>query len=92
MTGAEIGKIGIVEKTEKSLWLNQRVGKLISNVVYGEYIGYLALKSPEGQDHIIHACSGSAQENISSSKLEEMKFVSYSKDSTLNNLLNITPE
>ncbi|MBF0224223.1 MAG: restriction endonuclease subunit S [Desulfobacterales bacterium] len=82
MTGAEIGKIGIVEKTKKSLWLNQRVGKLIPNVTYGEYIGYLALKSTEGQDYIINACAGSAQENISSSKLEEMKFVSYSKEKT----------
>jgi len=82
MTGAEIGKIGIVEKTYRSIWLNQRVGKLIPVVPYGEYIGYLALKSPEGQDYIINACSGSAQENISSSKLEEMRFFSYSIEKT----------
>lgn len=82
MTGAEIGKIGIVEKTKKSIWVNQRVGRLIPMVPYGEYIGYLALKSPEGQDHIINACSGSAQENISSSKLEEMRFFPYSTEKT----------
>jgi hypothetical protein len=40
------------------------------------------LKSPEGQDYIINACSGSAQENISSSKLEEMRFFSYSIEKT----------
>ncbi|MBP7388775.1 MAG: restriction endonuclease subunit S [Chitinophagales bacterium] len=77
MTGAEIGKIGIVEKTEKELWVNQRVGKLETKVPYGNIIGYLALKSVEGQDHIINACSGSAQENISTTGIEEMVFAKY---------------
>lgn len=82
MTGAEIGKIGIVEKTKKEIWVNQRVGKLESRVPYGDLIGYLALKSREGQDYIINACAGSAQENISSSGIEEMNFVSYEKEKT----------
>lgn len=77
MTGAEIGKIGIVEKTEREIWVNQRVGKLEAKVPYGNIIGYLALKSREGQDHIINACSGSAQENISTTGIEEMVFASY---------------
>lgn len=77
MTGAEIGKIGIVEKTEKEIWLNQRVGKLEAKVPYGNIIGYLALKSREGQDHILNACSGSAQENISTTGIEEMIFAKY---------------
>jgi len=77
MTGAEIGKIGIVEKTEKEIWLNQRVGKLEARVPYGNIIGYLALKSREGQDHITNACAGSAQENISTTGIEEMSFASY---------------
>ena len=73
----EIGKIGIVEKTEKEIWLNQRVGKLEAKVPYGNLIGYLALKSREGQDHILNACSGSAQENISTTGIEEMIFAKY---------------
>lgn len=77
MTGAEIGKIGIVEKQKKEIWINQRVGKLEAKVRYGNIIGYLALKSREGQDHIINACSGSAQENISTTGIEEMIFASY---------------
>lgn len=77
MTGAEIGKIGIVEKTEREIWLNQRVGKLEAKVPYGNIIGYLALKAREGQDHITNACAGSAQENISTTGLEEMLFASY---------------
>ncbi|MCE2935516.1 MAG: restriction endonuclease subunit S [Flammeovirgaceae bacterium] len=80
MTGAEIGKIGIVEKTEKEIWVNQRVGKLEAKVPYGDLIGYLALKSREGQEHIINACAGSAQENISSSGIEEMAFPGYDKE------------
>jgi len=80
MTGAEIGKIGIVEKTEKEIWVNQRVGKLEAKVPYGNFIGYLALKSREGQDHISNACSGSAQENISTTGIEQMTFVSYDSE------------
>ena len=79
MTGAEIGKIGIVEKTDKEIWLNQRVGKLEARVPYGDLIGYLALKSREGQEHITNACAGSAQENISSSGIEEMSFASFNE-------------
>lgn len=79
MTGAEIGKIGIVEKTEKEIWLNQRVGKLEAKVPYGNIIGYLALKSREGQDHILNTCSGSAQENISTTGIEEMAFAKYNE-------------
>jgi restriction endonuclease S subunit len=82
MTGAEIGKIGIVENTTKQIWLNQRVGRLIAKVPYGDLVGYLAFKSREGQDHIMNAASGSAQENISSSDLEEMEFVAYSEERT----------
>ncbi|HRI27845.1 MAG TPA: restriction endonuclease subunit S, partial [Chitinophagales bacterium] len=80
MTGAEIGKIGIIEKTEKEIWVNQRVGKLEAKVPYGDFIGYLALKSREGQDHILNACAGSAQENISSTGIEEMSFVTYDEE------------
>lgn len=80
MTGAEIGKIGIVEKTEKGIWVNQRVGKLESKIPYGNIIGHLALKSREGQDHIINTCSGSAQENISTTGIEEMIFASYNAE------------
>jgi type I restriction enzyme S subunit len=79
MTGAEIGKIGMIEKTYRQVWVNQRVGKLFEKVPYGNIVGYLALKSREGQDHIINTCSGSAQENISSSGIEAMDFIKYSE-------------
>jgi type I restriction enzyme S subunit len=71
-----------VGKTEKEIWVNQRVGKLEAKVPFGDLIGYLALKSREGQDHIINSCVGSAQENISSKSIEEMNFLSYEADRT----------
>jgi type I restriction enzyme S subunit len=72
MTGAEIGKIGIVGNTNKKLYINQRVGKLIDILEDSSLLGYLFLKSPEGQDHIINTSTGSAQENISSTGIESM--------------------
>jgi type I restriction enzyme S subunit len=83
MTGAEIGKIGIVGNTDKELWVNQRVGKLEARVLYGDFIGYLALKSYNGQEHITNACAGSAQENISSAGIEEMSIIAYEKERTI---------
>ncbi|MBE2254775.1 MAG: restriction endonuclease subunit S [Ignavibacteria bacterium] len=79
MTGAEIGKIGIVEITDKEIYINQRVGKLDAKVQYGDLIGYFALKSTEGQEHIMNVCAGSAQENISAAGIEEMSFSSYNE-------------
>ncbi|MBS1640665.1 MAG: restriction endonuclease subunit S [Bacteroidetes bacterium] len=72
MTGAEIGKIGIVGMTSKDLYLNQRVGMLIDKFPNSSIIGYLFLRSPEGQDHVINTASGSAQENISTTGIESM--------------------
>ena len=72
MTGAEIGKIGIVGKTKRKLFINQRVGKLMDVFDNSSFIGYLFLNSAEGQEHIINTCTGSAQENISSLGIESM--------------------
>lgn len=73
MTGAEIGKIGIVGINTKNLLLNQRVGMLVDKLEHSSVIGYMFLKSKEGQDHIINTASGSAQPNISTSGIEEME-------------------
>lgn len=74
MTGAEIGKLGIIPRTAKSIWLNQRVGKLKENFAGGKYLAYLQLKSDFGQDYIENAATGSAQPNISSSSIENCGF------------------
>ena len=80
MTGAEIGKLGIVPKTNKNLWLNQRVGLLRDKYDGARFIAYLHLKSEFGYDYIINAASGSAQANISASDIENCPFVQLSED------------
>lgn len=74
MTGAEVGKLGIIPSTNKDLWLNQRVGMLIEKYPGSKYIAYLQLKSDYGQDFIENAATGSAQPNISSGAIESCGF------------------
>ncbi|WP_404361398.1 restriction endonuclease subunit S [Methylotuvimicrobium sp. KM1] len=74
MTGAEIGKLGIVPKNNKVLWLNQRVGLLKEKYKGSNYLAYIQLKSDFGQDFIENAATGSAQPNISSSEIENCGF------------------
>lgn len=83
MTGAEIGKIGIVEKTETGLWLNQRVGMFHEIRKYGNLLGFFALNSAEGQEHILCSATGSAQPNISSTGIEDFEIPDVT-DSVLN--------
>ena len=80
MTGAEIGKLGIVPKTNKNLWLNQRVGLLREKYDGARFIAYLNLKSEFGYDYIVNTASGSAQANISASDIENCPFVQLSED------------
>jgi type I restriction enzyme S subunit len=74
MTGAEIGKLGIIPSTDKSLWLNQRVGLLKEKFKGAKYLAYLCLKSELGQDHIENTATGSAQPNISTAGIENCEF------------------
>ncbi|MCB0507121.1 MAG: restriction endonuclease subunit S [Bacteroidetes bacterium] len=74
MTGAEIGKLGIVPKTIQNLWLNQRVGLLKEKYKGSKYLAYLQLKSEFGQDYIENTATGSAQPNISGNAIENCEF------------------
>jgi len=74
MTGAEIGKLGIIPNTNKGLWLNQRVGMLKEKFKGAKYLAYLQLKSEFGQDYIENTATGSAQPNISSIGIENCNF------------------
>ena len=74
MTGAEIGKLGVVPKTDKFLYLNQRVGLLREKYEGAKYLAYIHLKSEFGQDYIDNAATGSAQPNISGVGIEECTF------------------
>ena len=75
MTGAEVGKIGLVPLNKKELYLNQRVGCIKELVPGGEGYAYNYLLRPETQEMIQAKAIGSAQPNISASGIEELKVV-----------------
>jgi type I restriction enzyme S subunit len=75
MTGAEVGKIGLVPNSEKPLWLNQRVGMFVEKVKYANHFFYILLGSEEYQNTLQNSALGSAQPNISSSVIENISTI-----------------
>ena len=73
MTGANVGKIGLVPKTNKTLWLNQRVGMFKEKVKYGLYFIYFLLSSEKYQRILKSIARGTAQPNLSSSDIESIE-------------------
>ncbi|EAH5372109.1 TPA: restriction endonuclease subunit S [Campylobacter jejuni] len=80
MTGAEIGKMGIVPSTNKKLWLNQRVGMLKERFLGARFLAYIHLTSEFGYDYVINSATGSAQENISATDIENCPFVKLTSE------------
>jgi type I restriction enzyme S subunit len=73
MTGAEVGKIGVVAKTNKRLWLNQRVGKITpKNSNHISYI-HTMFNVLNFTEVVRNEAMGSAQPNISSQGIENIK-------------------
>lgn len=89
MTGAEIGKLGIIPKNDKSLWLNQRVGLLVEKLKGSKYLAYLQLKSDFGQDYIENTATGSAQPNISGIGIEKCGFPIFKQEDLIQISLQI---
>ena len=89
MTGAEIGKLGIIPKNDKSLWLNQRVGLLVEKFKGSKYLAYLQLKSDFGQDYIENTATGSAQPNISGVGIEKCGFPIFKQEDLIQISLQI---
>ena len=77
MTGAKIGKMGIIPQTENSLWLNQRVGLFKEQYKGSRFLAYLHLKSDFGMDYIDNTATGSAQPNISGTGIENCEFPKF---------------
>ena len=72
MTGAEVGKTGIVPETNKSLWLNQRVGRfepIIEDTIVFIYHMFTVLNFTQA---VRNSAMGSAQPNISASGIESL--------------------
>ncbi len=79
MTGAKIGKMGIIPQTEYSLWLNQRVGLFKEKYKGARFLAYLHLKSNFGIDYIENTATGSAQPNISGTGIVNCEFPKFSE-------------
>jgi type I restriction enzyme S subunit len=91
MTGAKIGKMGIIPKTDYQLWLNQRVG-LFKEKYYGSrFLAYLHLKSDYGKDYIENTATGSAQPNISGTGIENCEFPEITEQEIIDYSNQIAP-
>ena len=77
MTGATVGKTGLVVSSGEDIYLNQRVAKFESKK-FGSEIGYFLFclfKRKSTFDELVGAAQGSAQPNISSSGIEMARLV-----------------
>jgi type I restriction enzyme S subunit len=80
MTGAEVGKVGVVPDYGKRLWLNQRVGMVTQpEFQYAEILVGNFLQGTECYEIIQNLAYGSAQPNISTTGLESI-FLSVPQD------------
>ena len=75
MTGAEVGKIGVVAETKKNLWLNQRVGKLVPKYANSLSFIHTLYNTLNLTDIVRNEAMGSAQPNISSTGIEAIKIL-----------------
>ena len=91
MTGAKIGKLGIIPKTDYRLWLNQRVGLLKEKYDGSRFLAYLQLKSEYGKDYIENTATGSAQPNISGTGIENCEFPEISEEQIIEYSATIKP-
>lgn len=80
MTGAKIGKMGIVPKSNDNLWLNQRVALFKEKFHGSKYLAYMHLKTDFGLDYIESTATGSAQPNISATGIEQCEFPKLSEN------------
>jgi type I restriction enzyme S subunit len=73
MTGATVGKIGMMPKTETAFYLNQRVGIFKPKVENAELFLFCFYNEPSAKDAVESLASGAAQPNISGGQLESIK-------------------
>lgn len=74
MTGATVGKTGILPTSDRRFYLNQRVGRFTSRKEF-PVRAFLAsaLSSDHCQHQVKNLAGGAAQPNISGSQIEGMK-------------------
>jgi type I restriction enzyme S subunit len=77
MTGATIGKIGIMPRTNQPYYLNQRVGLFKSKHESIDIIPFLFVlfNTENAQSQIVNFAAGAAQPNISGGQIEAVKTI-----------------
>jgi len=70
MTGATVGKIGMMPRTETSFYLNQRVGIFRPKVEMRSLFLFCFYNEPSAKNAVESLASGAAQPNISGGQLE----------------------
>lgn len=80
MTGATIGKVGLLLGKVKTAYLNQRVGKFYPKFDGVELLMYCFFMSDMAQTHITNYAGGAAQPNISASQIESIKIIVATRD------------
>ncbi len=73
MTGATVGKIGMMPRTETSFYLNQRVGIFMPKIENAELFLFCFFNETTAKDAVESLASGAAQPNISGGQLESIK-------------------
>lgn len=73
MTGATVGKIGMMPRTETSFYLNQRVGIFKPKVENAQLFLFCFYNESSAKDAVESLASGAAQPNISGGQLESIK-------------------
>jgi type I restriction enzyme S subunit len=89
MTGATIGKTGIIVTNEFIPYLNQRVAKFEENSKgqNNKWFVFVAFQNLFISDQIVNSASGSAQPNISTTGIESVRLV-IPKDTKLLSVYN----
>ena len=75
MTGATVGKVGLLSENSKTAYLNQRVGKFVPKFEGAELVLYYFFMSITAQNHITNYAVGAAQPNISACQIESIKII-----------------
>ena len=77
MTGAQVGKVGIMPVVKERVFLNQRVGKFSPKMDFLKNVSFIYLHaiSNDFQSGINNTAAGAAQPNISGSGIENIKMI-----------------
>ncbi|MFZ4126323.1 MAG: restriction endonuclease subunit S, partial [Rickettsiales bacterium] len=74
MTGATVGKIGVMPATNRHYYLNQRVGEFQSRKKFAiSAFLFSALNADSVQSQVNNLAAGAAQPNISAKQIESLK-------------------